>query len=69
MKNVNFGIILVVVFFSICFCSAFWIRSETFQTIANFDVNKQHYIVHEENRDYNYCPYCGEKLEKEEYNK
>lgn len=40
----------------------FYARGEYNKNVAEYDVNQVHVNIHELNKDYNYCPYCGEYI-------
>ena len=62
MKNdVLILLISIALFMSLILCFTFYERGERIKQISSYDVNKEHYIMHEE-KGYNYCPYCGEQI-------
>lgn len=65
MKNYIIVFLSILLFFAIFLCLCFYSRGERIKQVANYDINKEHFILHE-STDYNYCPHCGEYIGEEE---
>lgn len=61
MRYINLFLILLAIF-CVFLCFTFYSRGEYIKKVADYDVNQVHVNIHELNKDYNYCPYCGEYI-------
>ena len=62
MKDRIIILLTILLGFS-CFLSfVFYASGKYIKNVAEYDVNQVHVSIHELNKDYNYCPYCGEYI-------
>ena len=62
MKDRIIILLTILLGFS-CFLSfVFYASGKYIKNVAEYDVNQVHVNIHELNKDYNYCPHCGEYI-------
>lgn len=62
MKDIVIVFLSILLGFMILLNLTLYSRGERIKKVADYDVNRVHVNIHEMNKDYNYCPYCGEYI-------